>query len=153
MFKDVIECVIKKVVGGDVENYDEICYEGYGFNGVVVIVEIMIDNKNWIVLIVCFIFFKNGGNFGEMGFVGFMFECKGEVVYLVDVGDVDDIMMFVIEVGVEDVESLEDGYIIYCVDMDFNDVLNVFEVDFGEFEFIKLIWKLMIIIEFGFEDM
>lgn len=142
MLKDVIECVIKKLQVGDGDEYIEICYEGYGLSGIVVIVEVLIDNVNWMVLNVWLIFFKYGGNFGIIGLVFFSFDCVGEIIYLVDVGDVDIVMMVVLEVGVEDVELEEDGYWIYCVMEDFVEVFDVLEKEFGEVKDIKLIWKL-----------
>ena len=151
--KDVIERAIKKSMGGDAENYDEIRYEGYGPNGVAVIVETMTDNKNRTASTVRSTFSKNGGNLGETGSVGFMFERKGEVVYPATVGDADDVMMAAIEAGAEDVESSEDGHIIYCADTDLNDVSNALEGELGESESTKLIWKPTTTTELGLEDM
>ncbi len=151
--KDVIERAIKKAIGGDAESYDEIRYEGYGPNGVAVIVETMTDNKNRTASTVRSTFSKNGGNLGETGSVGFMFERKGEVIYPADAGDADDIMMSAIEAGAEDVESSEDGHIIYCADTDLNDVSNALEADLGESESTKLIWKPTTTTELGLEDM
>ena len=65
--KDVIERAIKKSQGGDAENYEEIRYEGYGPNGVAVIVEAMTDNRNRTASNVRSTFSKNGGNLGETG--------------------------------------------------------------------------------------
>jgi YebC/PmpR family DNA-binding regulatory protein len=151
--KDVIERAIKKSMGGDAENYDEIRYEGYGPNGVAVIVETMTDNKNRTASTVRSTFSKNGGNLGETGSGGFMFERKGEVVYPASAGDADDVMMAAIEAGAEDVESSEDGHIIYCADTDLNDVSNALEGELGESESTKLIWKPTTTTELGLEDM
>ena len=95
--KDVIDRAIKKATGGDAETYDEIRYEGYGPSGVAVIVETMTDNKNRTASTVRSTFSKNGGNLGETGSVGFMFERKGEVAYPAEVGDADTVMMAAIE--------------------------------------------------------
>ena len=67
MPKDVIDRAIKKAQGGDAENYDEIRYEGYGPNGVAIIVEAMTDNRNRTASNVRSTFSKNGGNLGETG--------------------------------------------------------------------------------------
>jgi len=72
--KDVIDRAIKKSQGGDAENYDEIRYEGYGPGGVAVIVEAMTDNRNRTASTVRSTFSKSGGNLGETGSVGFMFD-------------------------------------------------------------------------------
>ena len=139
--KDVIDRAIKKSQGGDAENYDEIRYEGYGPNGIAVIVEAMTDNKNRTASTVRSTFSKNGGNLGETGSVGFMFDRKGEVVYPATVGDADTVMMAAIEAGAEDVQSDEDAHVIYCTDTDLNDVSNALEAELGESESTKLIWK------------
>ena len=139
--KDVIDRAIKKSQGGDADSYDEIRYEGYGPNGVAVIVETMTDNRNRTASTVRSTFSKNGGNLGETGSVGFMFDRKGEITYLPTAGDADTIMMAAIEAGAEDVESSEDGHIIYCADTDLNEVSNALEAELGESESTRLIWK------------
>lgn len=139
--KDVIERAIKKSTAGDGEEYEEIRYEGYGPNGIAVIVEAMTDNRNRTASNVRSTFSKNGGNLGETGSVGFMFERKGEIAYEVGVGDADDVLMAAIEAGAEDVESSEDGHLIYCADTDLHEVSNALEADLGESQSTKLIWK------------
>jgi len=139
--KDVIERAIKKAIGGEAEDYEEIRYEGYGPNGVAVIVEAMTDNRNRTASTVRSTFSKNGGNLGETGSVAFMFERKGEVIYPAEAGDADTLMMAAIEAGAEDVESGEDGHVIWCADTDLNDVSNVLEAELGESESTKLVWK------------
>lgn len=139
--KDVIDRAIKKSQGGDAENYDEIRYEGYGPNGVAVIVEAMTDNRNRTASTVRSTFSKNGGNLGETGSVGFMFDRKGEVVYPADVADADTVMMAAIEAGAEDVQSDDENHVIYCADTDLNDVATALEAALGESESTKLIWK------------
>ena len=139
--KDVIDRAIKKSQAGDGEDYEEIRYEGYGPSGVAVIVEAMTDNRNRTASNVRSTFSKNGGNLGETGSVGFMFERKGEVVYPADVGDSDTVMMAAIEAGAEDVESSDDGHIIWCADSDLNDVSNALEADLGESEATRLSWR------------
>ena len=141
MPKDNIERAISKASGGDGENYDEIRYEGYGPNGVAVIVEVMTDNRNRTASTVRSTFTKNGGNLGETGSVGFMFERKGQVVYPTDAGDEDTVMMAAIEAGAEDVESSEDGHLIWCADTDLNEVSSGLEAELGESESTKLVWR------------
>ncbi len=141
MPKDNIERAINKASGGDGENYDEIRYEGYGPNGVAVIVEAMTDNRNRTASTVRSTFTKNGGNLGETGSVGFMFERKGQVVYPTDAGDEDTVMMAAIEAGAEDVESSEDGHLVWCADTDLNEVSSGLEAELGESESTKLVWR------------
>ncbi|WP_335949575.1 YebC/PmpR family DNA-binding transcriptional regulator [Salipiger bermudensis] len=141
MPKDNIERAIKKASGGEGDDYEEIRYEGYGPNGVAVIVEAMTDNRNRTASNVRSTFTKNGGNLGETGSVAFMFERKGEIVYRADAGDADTVMMAAIEAGAEDVESSDEGHVIYCADSDLNDVATGLEAELGESESTKLIWK------------
>ncbi|MFD0911528.1 YebC/PmpR family DNA-binding transcriptional regulator [Ruegeria arenilitoris] len=151
--KDVIERAIKKSQAGDGEDYEEIRYEGYGPNGVAVIVEAMTDNRNRTASNVRSTFSKNGGNLGETGSVGFMFDRKGEVVYPASAGDADTIFEAAIEAGAEDVESSEDGHIIWCADTDLNEVSSALEAALGESESTKLVWKPTTTTELGLEDM
>ena len=139
--KDVIDRAISKATGGDSENYDEIRYEGYGPGGVAVLVEAMTDNRNRTASNVRSTFSKNGGNLGETGSVAFMFDRKGAVVYPVGAGDADTVMEAAIEAGAEDVESSDDGHVIYTADSDLNDVSTSLEASLGESESTKLIWK------------
>ena len=139
--KDVIDRAIKKSMGGDAENYDEIRYEGYGPNGVAVIVEAMTDNRNRTASTVRSTFSKYGGNLGETGSVSFMFDRKGEITYPAEVGDEDTVMMAAIEAGAEDVESSDEGHIIYCADTDLNEVSTALEAELGESDSTKLIWR------------
>jgi YebC/PmpR family DNA-binding regulatory protein len=150
--KDVIERAINKAIGGDAENYDEIRYEGYGPNGVAVIVEAMTDNRNRTASTVRSTFGKNGGNLGETGSVAFMFERKGQVSYPADVGDADTVMMAAIEAGAEDVESGEEGHVIWCADTDLNEVSTALEAELGESESTKLVWRPTTTTELGLED-
>ncbi|MEL7092912.1 MAG: YebC/PmpR family DNA-binding transcriptional regulator [Pseudomonadota bacterium] len=153
MPKDNIERAIKKSVAGEGDEYEEIRYEGYGPNGVAVIVETMTDNRNRTASNVRSTFTKNGGNLGETGSVGFMFERKGEVTYAADAGDADTVMMAAIEAGAEDVESSEDGHVIWCADTDLNEVSNALEADLGESESTKLVWRPTTSTEMDLEGM
>ena len=139
--KDVIERAIKKSQGGDAESYDEIRYEGYGPGGVAVIVEAMTDNRNRTASTVRSTFTKCGGSLGETGSVSFMFDRMGQILFPLAAGDEDAIMMAALEAGAEDVESNEDGHIIFCLDSDLNEVSNALEVALGESESAKLIWR------------
>lgn len=141
MPKDNIERAIKKSQGGDAENYEEIRYEGYGPNGVAVIVEAMTDNRNRTASNVRSTFSKYGGNLGETGSVAFMFDRKGQIVYAASVGDADTIMLAAIDAGAEDVESTEDGHVIWCADIDLGAVSSALEAALGEAESTKLVWK------------
>jgi len=153
MPKDNIERAIKKATGGEGDAYEEIRYEGYGPNGVAVIVEAMTDNRNRTASNVRSTFSKNGGNMGETGSVGFMFDRKGEITYPADVGDADTVLMAAIEAGAEDVESAEDGHVIWCADTDLNDVASALEAELGESESTRLVWKPTTTTEMDLENM
>ena len=141
MPRDVIERAISKATGADAETLEEIRYEGYGPAGVAVIVEAMTDNRNRTASNVRSLFTKAGGNLAETGAVSFMFERKGQVVYPVKAGDADTVMEAAIEAGAEDVESSDDGHVIWCAFEDLNDVSTALESALGEAESTKLIWK------------
>jgi len=153
MPKDNIDRAIKKATGGDADDYEEIRYEGYGPGGVAVIVEAMTDNRNRTASAVRSTFAKHGGNLGETGSVGFLFERKGEVSYPVEAGDADTVMMAAIEAGAEDVESSEDGHLIWCADTDLGAVASALEAELGESEATRLVWKPTTTTELDLEAM
>ena len=141
MPKDNIDRAIKKAAGGDAENYEEIRYEGYGPNGVAIIVEAMTDNRNRTASNVRSTFTKRGGNLGETGSVAFLFDRKGQIVYGTETGSEDDVMMAALEAGAEDVETGEDGFVVWCADSDLNDVSAALEAALGEAESTRLVWR------------
>ena len=150
--KDVIDRAIKKSIGGDAETYDEIHYEGYGPGGVAVIVEAMTDNRNRTASNVRSLFGKHGGNLGETNSVAFMFERKGQVIYTAAAGDADTVMMAAIEAGAEDVESSDEGHLVWCGDTDLAEVSGALEAALGEADSTKLVWRPGNTTELGLED-
>ena len=141
MPKDVIDRAIKKSVGGDAADYTELRYEGYGVNGIAIIVETLTDNLNRTASNVRSYFTKCGGNLGTTGSVSFMFDRVGEVSYPASAGDADTVMMAALEAGADDVESDEDGHWIYCSDTALNEVSDALEKAIGESIESKLMWK------------
>jgi YebC/PmpR family DNA-binding regulatory protein len=141
MPKDNIDRAIKKAQGGDAESYEEIRYEGYGPSGAAIIVEAMTDNRNRTASNIRSTFAKRGGNLGETGSVAFMFDRKGQIVYPASAGSEDDVMMAALEAGAEDVESSEDGHVIWCADTDLGEVSTALEASLGEAESTKLVWR------------
>ena len=139
--KDVIDRAIKKSQGGDAENYDEIRYEGYGPNGIAIIVEAMTDNRNRTASNVRSYFTKHGGDLGQTGSVSFMFDRVGEIVYPAGAGDADTVMEAAIEAGADDVQSDGGGHWISTADTDLAEVSQALEAVLGESESAKLIWK------------
>ncbi|MCA3441335.1 MAG: YebC/PmpR family DNA-binding transcriptional regulator [Rhodobacter sp.] len=139
--KDVIDRAIRKSQGGDAEDYTEIRYEGYGPNGIAIIVETMTDNLNRTASNVRSYFTKHGGNLGTTGSVSFMFDRVGEIIYPATVGDADTVMMAALEAGADDVESDGDGHWIYCADTALAEVSEALETALGESTESRLIWK------------
>ncbi len=151
MPRDNIERAIKKASGGDAENYEEVRYEGYGPNGIAVIVEAMTDNRNRTASNIRSTFAKRGGNLGETGSVAFMFDRKGQIVYPPEAGSEDEVMLAALDAGAEDVESGEDGHVIWCADTELNEVSTALEAALGEAEHTKLVWRPQTSTELDFE--
>ena len=125
MPNDTINNAIKKASGaGSAENYEEMTYEGYGTNGVAVIVNASTNNKNRTAADVRHIFDKFGGNLGTTGCVSYMFEKKGVIVIEKEGCPIeeDDLMMLSIEAGAEDFEVEEEVYQITTAPADFTAV-------------------------------
>jgi YebC/PmpR family DNA-binding regulatory protein len=111
MPKDTVERAIKRGSGDtEGENYEEIRYEGYGPNGVAVMVECLTDNRNRTVSEVRHAFSKSGGNLGTDGSVAYLFSKTGIMIYPAG-SDEDAIMEAALEAGAEDVVANEDGSI------------------------------------------
>ena len=109
MTKDTIDRAIKRGAGDDDgANMEEITYEGYGKNGVAVLVETMTDNVNRTVSEVRHAFSKFGGNLGTSGSVAFLFTKRGEIFFEPGVEE-EKLMEAALEAGAEDVEENEDG--------------------------------------------
>ena len=111
MKKDTIEKAIQRGAGGgEGDNYDELTYEGYGPNGVAILVECMTDNVNRTVSQVRAAFNKAGGNLGTNGSVAYLFEKKGQITFG-EGADEDAIMEAALEAGADDVVTNDDGSI------------------------------------------
>jgi YebC/PmpR family DNA-binding regulatory protein len=141
MPRDNIERAIKKALGGDAESYEEVRYEGYGPNGVAIIVEAMTDNRNRTASNIRSTFTKRGGNLGETGSVAFLFDRKGQVVYPAAAGSEDEVMLAALEAGAEDVESGADGHVVWCADGELAEVSAALEAALGEAESARLVWR------------
>ena len=130
MPNDTIDKAIKKASGeGNSAHYDEIVYEGYGPNGVALIVNASTDNKNRTASDVRHAFDKSGGNLGTAGCVSYLFERKGVIVIEKETAkmDEDELMMLAIEAGAEDFQSEGEVYEITTVPEDFSKVREELE--------------------------
>ena len=115
MPNDTIERGIKKAAGNqDAVNYEQVTYEGYGPNGIAIIVDALTDNRNRTSADVRAAFSKGQGNVGTPGCVSFMFDKKGQIIvakedYEEDFdGGFDELMMMALDAGAEDITE-EDG--------------------------------------------
>lgn len=109
MPNDNISRSIKKASGelGSI-NYEDMTYEGYGVGGTAIIVEALTDNKNRTAGDVRHLFDKFGGSMGTSGCVSFMFKRKGVItVAKADIGE-DDLMLYALDAGAEDINSDDD---------------------------------------------
>lgn len=109
MTKDVIERATKRGAG-ELEGaaYEEIRYEGYGPNGIAIMVDCMTDNRNRTVAEVRHVFSKRGGNMGTDGSVAYLFNQKGIISFGNDITE-DDVMEIALEAGAEDIVTNADG--------------------------------------------
>ncbi len=126
MTKDTIERAVLRGTGeGDGTAIEEVVYEGYGVNGVAVLVECATDNKNRTVAEVRHAFTKAGGNLGTDGSVAYLFNKQGSIVF--SGVDEEAIMDAALEAGAEDIET-EDGM---------TEVITAFENYFSVLEALK----------------
>ena len=132
MPNDTIERGIKKAAGEDGSvNYEYITYEGYGPNGIAIIVNTLTDNKNRTAANVRSAFTKGQGNVGTPGCVSYMFDKKGQIIIDKEECemDADDLMMIALDAGAEDFSEEEDSYEIFTDPDDFSAVREALEAE------------------------
>ncbi|MEG0133178.1 MAG: YebC/PmpR family DNA-binding transcriptional regulator [Clostridium sp.] len=135
MPNDTINRAIKKA-SGELSNvdYETIMYEGYGPEGIAVIVECLTENKNRTAGNVRYAFSKQGGNMGNIGCVSFMFQSKGEIIIeRTDGLDEDELMMMALDAGAEDFASEDEVFIVTTTPEDFGTVREAMESNGIEF--------------------
>lgn len=121
---DNIERIIKKAMGADANEYEEITYEGYGPSGVAVIVETLTDNRNRTAGNIRHYFSKYGGNLGSTGCVSFMFKERGIIVIDSETADESALEEDVIESGALDMVNDGDCFIVYTDKEDYENVYD-----------------------------
>jgi len=127
MPKDNIQKAIDKAVGGaGGEDYESVRYEGYGPNGVALMIDCLTDNRNRTAMLVRSTLTKRGGNLGTDGSVSYMFERKGVIVTDKSV-DEDEVMMTSLDAGALDFITNDDNYEIYTSTDDFIKVKEALE--------------------------
>lgn len=130
MPNDTIERGIKKAAGdANADNYEYITYEGYGPNGIAIIVETLTDNKNRTAADVRSAFTKGQGSIGTPGCVSFMFDKKGQIIVDKEECEIDgdDLMMMALDAGAEDFSDEEDCYEIITDPGDFSAIREALE--------------------------
>lgn len=130
MPNDTIDRSIKKAAGdANAVNYETVTYEGYGPNGIAIIVEALTDNKNRTAGNVRNAFTKGNGNVGAIGCVSYMFDRKGQIIIDKEECDMkaDDLMMLALEAGAEDFAEEEDSFEVLTNPDDFSAVREELE--------------------------
>ncbi len=130
MPNDTIDRSIKKAAGdANAVNYEAVTYEGYGPNGIAIIVEALTDNKNRTAGNVRNAFTKGNGNVGSQGCVSFMFDRKGQIIIDKEECDLkaDDLMMTALDAGAEDFAEEEDSFEVLTNPDDFSSVRESLE--------------------------
>jgi YebC/PmpR family DNA-binding regulatory protein len=112
MPKDNIERAIKRGTGeGSGDVFEKVTYEGYGSNGVAVMVDIMTDNRNRAAADVRRIFTRTGGSLGTTGCVSWMFDKKGVIIVNKDTeADEDALLEAALEAGADDMTTEDDHW-------------------------------------------
>ena len=129
MPNDTIDRAIKKAASTDMSDFESVTYEGYGPNGVAIIVETLTDNKNRTAGNVRNAFTKGNGSIGTQGCVSYMFDQKGQIIIDKEECemDADEIMMLALDAGAEDFSEEEDSYEILTAPDDFSAVREALE--------------------------
>jgi YebC/PmpR family DNA-binding regulatory protein len=134
---NINRCIAKASGEAGGADYEEITYEGYGPKGVAVIVETLTNNRNRTAADLRHYFDKYGGNLGQNGCVGFMFDKKG-VIVIEDDGetDEDELMMTALDCGADDFNA-EDGFFEIITEPDaFSGVYEGISKDHEDFNFV-----------------
>jgi len=114
MPKDNIDRAIKRSFDNELNNLEEIKYEGFGPGGTLFIIDTMTDNKNRTVSELRQIFSKNGGSIADSGNVSHTFKRKGELVYKIEKSFESKIFDLAVEFGADDIITDNENCIIYC---------------------------------------
>lgn len=112
MPKDRVEAAIKRAMGKDITNYEEIVYEGYAPHGVAVMVETATDNPTRTVANVRMHFRKGEGSLGNSGSVGFLFNRVGEFKIKNEGLDLEELELELIDFGLEEIGEDSEGNIV-----------------------------------------
>jgi YebC/PmpR family DNA-binding regulatory protein len=142
MPNDRIKSAINQGTGANKgDDYKEMRYEGYGQNGVAIIVQCLSDNANRTASDIRSTFTKLGGNLGETGSVSYNFEKVGLIEYPAEKASADVMLEAVIEAGADDCESSDAIHSIYCKPENLMEVREALAKKFGDAETARFSWK------------
>ncbi len=128
MPKDTIEKAVKKGTG-DLEgtSYEEVLYEGYGTNGVAIMVEALTDNRNRTGPEIKRVFEKHGGSLGASGCVNWMFTKKGLITVSVANIDEEQLLEIALNAGADDMQAVGEVYEITCEPVAYEELKKTLE--------------------------
>ena len=141
MPKDNIERAVKKSFDENAENYEEVRYEGFGIEGIGIIVESLTDNRNRTAGDIRSIFSKHGGNLGETGSVSFMFNHLGIIKFSSEAGSFEEIFEIATDAGALDCDIMEDSFEVSCSRYDLHQVAELIEKNIKTPITAQLSWK------------
>ena len=127
-------------------------YEGYGPNGVAMLIECLTDNRNRAATEVRTAMSRNGGNLGESGSVAYMFTRTGVVLVKKGELEVDDVLMAVLEAGAEDVHDLGEFFEVTCQPTDISAVKEALEAAEIEVEDSDQDFRASVEVALGVDD-
>lgn len=127
MPKANVDAAIKRALSKDSENYDEVIYEGYGPNGIAVMVETATDNTNRTVASMRLQFSKGGGSLGNSGEVEYMFTRRGVFKVKSEGLDQDELELELIDHGLEELGTEDDLFVLYTAFEDFGAMQQALE--------------------------
>jgi YebC/PmpR family DNA-binding regulatory protein len=153
MPKDTIDRAIRRGSGQEEGvHFEEVRYEGYGPNGVAIIVEALTDNRNRTASEVRSIFTKGGGVLGETNSVSFMFARQGVLTYPAKAASADAMFEAALDAGAENVESGDEGHEILTSVDEFARVRDALEKKFGPATEAKLAFRPQTTVPLGEEE-
>ena len=138
---DNIQRIIKKAQGAEKDDYESITYEGYGPNGIAMMVETLTDNRNRTASDVRHLFDKFGNGLGTTGCVSYMFEHQGVIAMeKQDDMDEDEVMMAALDAGADNFEATDDEFIVYTQIASFSQVREELEKNGYAFTSAEIEW-------------
>lgn len=142
MTRDKIEAAIKRGSGNvDTDNFEPVRYEGYGPGGTALIIQALTDNRNRTASDIRSTLTKFGGNLGETGSVGFMFDHVGLIVYPAAAAEEDAMLEAALEAGADDCQFDGSRHAITCTQESFIAARDALEKKFGQAESAKITWQ------------